>query len=544
MSRTARLWKGVGSLTLGGILLSGGITAQAADSGSLAQQLVTLGRQAAAQGKAGDARAFFKNALKLDPANTEAKAALAGVSNVRLTSYQDPVEVPPPAPGVPEKTALEQKAALADVARQAFTTEIRQRMQSARDLTNAGNPEAALATLRDALTVVQSSTDIPEDSRRLLESELRNFIGATERREEMTTLQRAEQYRIVATQAARSSAVERLVRDQETTATLMAEFDSLIAEGTFRVLQSGGLGDIDTTRQPFVDARFRAQAARALNPQDVSPWAGMFVADTMGFFTQGIQYDRLKEYRAMLTWADVDRSSVPFPDTRTIEYPERAAWQALSERRIARYGDADYLFNRDDKTKAIIKKLSQPIAMKFATETPLEDVKKYIQDATQDELAGLPTGIPIYIDPQGLQDVDKTPASTVSIDLEGIPLKTTLRLLLKQLGMIYTVKDGLLTITSKETEDQPTEIRVYYAADLALIPLSLMGAGGGRGGMGGGMGGMGGGMGGMGGGMGGMGGGMGGMGGGMGGMGGMMSMPPQDPSTFPGGSTFEEKKSN
>jgi hypothetical protein len=133
-----------------------------------------------------------------------------------------------------------------------------------------------------------------------------------------------------------------------------------------------------------------------------------------------------------------------------------------------------------------------------------------------------------------MQEADKTLTSPVSINLEGVPLKTTLRLLLKQLGLTYTVKDGFLMITSQESEDQQTEIRVYPVADLAIIPLSLMGGGG--------MGGMGGGMGGMGGGMGGMGGGMGGMGGGMGGMG-MMSVPVEPQSQDPG-SAYMEKKSN
>ena len=539
MSRTSRLWKGVGPLTLGGILLSGGIAARGDEVDSKAEQLVKLGRQAVAQGKADDARTFFLNALKQEPRNAQAKAGLAQLPTVRLASYlQDPAPAPaPPIPGVPDQTPLERQAQLADVQRQAFVTDIRQRLQNARDLTNGRNPEGALASLRDALTVVQAADNVPEDSRRRLENEVRNAIGATERLEERMTLEKAEQYRIVASQAARSSAVERLVRDQETTGTLMAEFDSLMAEGVHRVLLSGGLGDIDTTREPFVMARFRAQAARALNPQDLAPWAGLFVSDTIGFYSQSIQYDRLKEYRAMLTWADVDRSGVPFPDTRAIEYPEQGAWQVLSERRIARYGDSDYLFDRDEKTKAILKKLSDPVSMNFATDTPLEDVKKYIEQSTQDEVAGLPTGIPIYVDPQGLTDADKTMASTVTMNLEGIPLKTTLRLMLKQLSLTYTVKDGLLTITSTASDDQPTEIRVYYAGDLALVPLSLYGGGGGGGGMGGGMGGMGGGgMGGGGMGGGGMGGGMGGMGGG----GGMMSVPPQDPGSSP----FEEKKSN
>ncbi len=69
--------------------------------------------------------------------------------------------------------------------------------------------------------------------------------------------------------------------------------------------------------------------------------------------------------------------------------------------------------------------------------------------------------------------------STVTLDLEGVPLKTTLRLMLKQLGLTYTVKDGLLTITNETSEDQPTEIRVYPVADLAIIPFSLISGGGG-----------------------------------------------------------------
>src|SRR5262249_39071445 len=83
----------------------------------------------------------------------------------------------------------------------------------------------------------------------------------------------------------------------------------------------------------------------------------------------------------------------------------------------------------------------------------------------------------------GLQEAEKTLTSPVTLDLEGVPLKATLRLLLKQLGLTYTVKGGLLTITSETSEDQPTEIRIYPVADLAIIPLSLV-VGGGGGGLG------------------------------------------------------------
>src|SRR5947209_8188409 len=101
MSRTARLWRGVGSLTLGGALLSAGIVAQANDSPSVAQQLVNLGRQAASQGRADDAKSFYTNALKLDPANAEARAGVARTSNVRRVSFLQVQDVPPVTPAPP-----------------------------------------------------------------------------------------------------------------------------------------------------------------------------------------------------------------------------------------------------------------------------------------------------------------------------------------------------------------------------------------------------------------------------------------------------------
>jgi hypothetical protein len=172
----------------------------------------------------------------------------------------------------------------------------------------------------------------------------------------------------------------------------------------------------------------------------------------------------------------VARAAVPFPDTITIEYPDADRWRGLSEQRTRRYGESVDLVERDPKTKSILAKLEEPVSMPFANDTPLEEVLKYIKSATT---GANDNGIPIYVDPVGLQEAEKTLRSPVSLDLDGVPLKTTLRLLLKQLGLTYTVNDGLVTITSEVSENQPTEIRVYPVADLAIIPLSLTGMGGG-----------------------------------------------------------------
>src|SRR5262249_696719 len=61
--------------------------------------------------------------------------------------------------------------------------------------------------------------------------------------------------------------------------------------------------------------------------------------------------------------------------------------------------------------------------------------------------------IPIYVDPIGLQEAEKTMTSPVVFGLAQVPLRTSLKLILKQLGMVYQVRGGLLTITTSDSED-------------------------------------------------------------------------------------------
>src|SRR4051795_10878090 len=114
MSRTARLWKGAGLLTLGGALLSG-VVARGDDGPPLAVQLIDLGRQAQAQGAGAMAQTFYQKALQLDPNNAAAIRGLkdlkASKDSLKKVAFQEPPAaqpaVPaapapqPPAPGVP-----------------------------------------------------------------------------------------------------------------------------------------------------------------------------------------------------------------------------------------------------------------------------------------------------------------------------------------------------------------------------------------------------------------------------------------------------------
>lgn len=102
------------------------------------------------------------------------------------------------------------------------------------------------------------------------------------------------------------------------------------------------------------------------------------------------------------------------------------------------------------RNAAIRRKLDECIAMSFPNEAPLSDVIKYVKQSTTDPEKGFRVGIPIYVDRQALEDLDLIPESTIVIDLEGIPLRTSLFLALVQKGLIYHVHMGVLIITSED----------------------------------------------------------------------------------------------
>jgi hypothetical protein len=148
-----------------------------------------------------------------------------------------------------------------------------------------------------------------------------------------------------------------------------------------------------------------------------------------------------------------DRDPSPYP------IPQLPTDQLLTALRPWFPRAAEGLFGSSDNVAAanarLMNALDQPVPMHFRDETPLDDVLKHIQQESKS-----PDGkvIPIYVDPIGLQEAEKSINSTVSIDIEGVPLKSTLRLCLKQLGLTYWIRDGVLLITSEQSEEIPPPV--------------------------------------------------------------------------------------
>jgi hypothetical protein len=136
----------------------------------------------------------------------------------------------------------------------------------------------------------------------------------------------------------------------------------------------------------------------------------------------------------------------------------------------------------DDRTQPdnarILKLLEQPVPMRFPTQTPLEALLKQVKEATS-ALDG--KGIPIYVDPIGLQEAEKSMTSTLIFDTETVPLKTSLHVCLQQLGLAYRVKDGYLMITcdgESKTELLPGAENPFVIVGHSLLALLAAAFGG------------------------------------------------------------------
>ena len=120
--------------------------------------------------------------------------------------------------------------------------------------------------------------------------------------------------------------------------------------------------------------------------------------------------------------------------------------------------------DKNPQNIAVIKKLEEPVTC-TSRWPPLEVVLKHVKDATKGADG---KRLSIYVDPQALQEAEKTMTSPVVIDLEDVPLRICLRLVLKQLGLAYCIRDGVVMISTVDGIQQ--ELREAQAEQMGLNP--------------------------------------------------------------------------
>ena len=108
----------------------------------------------------------------------------------------------------------------------------------------------------------------------------------------------------------------------------------------------------------------------------------------------------------------------------------------------------------------ILQRLSEPVSTDW-TDTKLEDALNDLEDRF---------AFQIWIDKQALQDDGIDTDLEVSLRIDGVSLRTCLRLLLEPLGLVYVVEDEVIKITSyKKTQTKKTT-RIYPVGDLCETP--------------------------------------------------------------------------
>ncbi len=114
---------------------------------------------------------------------------------------------------------------------------------------------------------------------------------------------------------------------------------------------------------------------------------------------------------------------------------------------------------RNQTNEGLLDVLDRPLALTYPDGASLEQALKNLKLVSMGQ-PKLPKGIPIYVDPIGLSEADKTMTSTIKRPTTGekLSLRDHLDRMLKPLGLGFTVRDGFLMITSLEAvDDRPDD---------------------------------------------------------------------------------------
>jgi len=494
---------------------------------SNAADLIRLGQNSLSMQNYGAAERMAQRALAIDPENAEAQTLAAAA---RKAQTQAPQLAAPPLPAATAGAngAGADSDLLAQIPRgqgdqidlvqqriglntKILQADVKEMLKKARKQMGT-DPVAAEDELRLMLDSVRANQDVLADAKAQLVDQLQNTIREAGRQVMIVTEEKRRAEETAAIRRERQALIDRVSRNEERLKQLMDRFESLMEEGRY----------IEADQQVIAEAK-------TLAPDSPAVRSATTVAQLKG---AAEDQKRLYDQRCkavIATLFEVEKSFVPFPDEPPIVYPSPEVWEELTIRR-RKYSSVD-LHQSSPAERKITEQLKKTTKMEF-NETRLDEVVGYLQELH---------GITISLDKNALEAINITGENLVTLNVQGVSLRSGLRLLMRSLDptLTYSIQDEVLMITTKEAAQEHMVTKVYPVGDLVVpIEYDFQGSGGfggfGGGGFGGGqmgggfvggggMGGMGGGMGGGGMGGGGMGGGGmggGGMGGGMGGFGG------------------------
>jgi len=316
----------------------------------------------------------------------------------------------------------------------------------------ASNPAKAEQDLKQTLDVLATGIGIDAEVRGPLRQQVTAAIRQARAKRVELDQRAAEAQEHNAAAKERERLTSHLANEQERIKQLVDRMNSLLDERRFDVAAN------------TVIPEFERRAAN-------SPIAAS--ADYGGRLIGSVHENeatwRRKANAYVRTLASVETSAVAFPDEPPIVYLDAEQWADITDSR-EKYKSID-LHKAGSSEERIHAALNKTTEMDFV-EAPLKDVVQYLADLHN---------IPLVLATKKLSEAGIDPDTPVTKKLNGVTLRSALRLLLRDLELTYLVRDEVVQITTPEDAEAHVINKVYPVADLVVpirTPTNIMGLGG------------------------------------------------------------------
>ncbi|MFV0444237.1 MAG: hypothetical protein ACK5Q5_11770 [Planctomycetaceae bacterium] len=208
----------------------------------------------------------------------------------------------------------------------------------------------------------------------------------------------------------------------------------------------------------YAEAHHLARQARELDPTNPVVVQMFYQSQFAG---RNDSNNKLRENKENSFWTqlnDVEEAViVKVTDEHPMVHPDN--WDDIIKRRK---GTPTDLREHSEEEMRVREALDKPVSLHFQDE-PLAAVLEHI-NATQ--------LINVVADEAGLMDSGVQASTPITINVDGIKLKSALNLILVPLDLSYTIEDEVLKITSRLRQQGDLEAQVYPVADL-VVPVTV-----------------------------------------------------------------------
>ncbi len=301
------------------------------------------------------------------------------------------------------------------------------------------NPAEALTMLDNTLATIEAAP--------LNKESLETLAGYVRRTQDSIRAYQEQQGPNLAQAQKNKNVMEQIKRETETKIRIEQDFAKLVDE--YNQLMK---------EHRYAEAELVAKKARDLNPD--LPQSTIMV-------------EKAKLQRQIAFNADVkERKADSFLDqlnkveeaaiapTKDYNLPDAKSWGELVKRR-EKYGMDNR--ERTESEMQIEKSLGQKVSLHFH-DVPLTEVIRHIATVH---------GINIAMKSHAIETEGLTTSQPVTIDVDGITLRSALNLLLDQAGgLVYSIENETLMITNRLEQETKFEVITYNVADL-VIPVSV-----------------------------------------------------------------------